>query len=111
MTLSEPTIGPAEISGIDLLCPHLYATRDPQIIWSYLRRHAPVHHQSLPDGRAFWVVTRHSDVVRVLSDHGSFTSEKGTMLCILGSDDPAGGRMMAVTDPPNHSRLRDPLVR
>ncbi|MFF9118726.1 cytochrome P450 [Streptomyces massasporeus] len=51
-------------------------------------------------------MTRHQDARRVLRDHEVFTSERGNLLTTLGSDDVASGRMVTVTDPPRHARLR-----
>jgi cytochrome P450 len=54
-------------------------------------------------------VTRHADVDRVLRDHRSFTSTRGTFLNVLGRPDPAAGRQLAVSDPPRHTTMRSPL--
>jgi cytochrome P450 len=59
--------------------------------------------------RGFWSVTRYADVGRVLHDHASFTSERGTLLNLLGKPDPASRRQLAATDPPMHDRMRAPL--
>jgi len=70
----------------------------------------PVHWR--PErGMGYWSVTRYAEVDRVLRETATFTSERGTMLCLLGKDDPAAGRQMAATDPPRHRQLRDPLQR
>jgi cytochrome P450 len=94
----------------DLVAPGLYGTGDPHRIWRRMRRGSPVSWQPVDDG-GFWSVTRYHDVERVLRDHGTFTSERGSLLNLLGRDDPAGGRQMAVTDPPRHTRMRAPLQR
>lgn len=62
-------------------------------------------------GLGYWSVTRYADVDMVLRDTPAFTSERGTMLCLLGQQDPAAGRQMAATDPPRHRQLREPLQR
>src|SRR5436305_3875155 len=76
-----------------------------------MRQREPVRWQQLPDGRGFWSVTKYADVSDVLRDHTRFTSSQGTLLSILGGTDPAGGKMMAATDPPRHGALREPLNR
>lgn len=100
-----------DLSTVDLFDPELYASGDPHPIWQALRRYAPAHHQRLADGREFWSVTRYGDACRVLSDHTEFTSQRGTLLNALGRGDSAGGQMMAATDPPRHTALREPLAR
>ncbi|MQY12851.1 Steroid C26-monooxygenase [Streptomyces sp. RB5] len=97
--------------SVDLFDPALYATGDPHAVWHVLRARSPVHKQTLPDGRSFWSVTRYRDVNDVLRDHTRFTSSKGTLLSILGSPDPAGGKMMAASDPPVHTAIREPLMK
>nr|WP_175439426.1 cytochrome P450 [Streptomyces vilmorinianum] len=100
-----------DLDTVDLFDPALYATGDPHRIWHTLRRQAPVHRQTLPDGRSFWSITKYHDVNDVLRDHTRFTSSRGTLLSILGSQDPAGGKMMAASDPPVHTAMREPLMK
>ncbi|WP_377267733.1 cytochrome P450 [Peterkaempfera sp. SMS 1(5)a] len=110
MRIGQPGDSTAvDLDRIDLFTPSLYAAGDPHTLWKALRERAPVHRQLLPDGRAFWSVTRYHDVNEVLRDHTRFTSAKGTLLSILGTDDPAGGTMMAASDPPVHTALREPM--
>ncbi|MFI7241462.1 cytochrome P450 [Streptomyces qinglanensis] len=103
-----PLLDPADI---DLADPQLYAAGDPHAVWLALREEHPVVRQPLRDGRCFWSATRYHDVNEVLRDHTRFTSERGTLLSTLGVDDPAGGKMMAASDPPVHTALREPLSR
>jgi cytochrome P450 len=108
--LSRPNGDPVNLAKVDLAEPQLYANGDPHPIWKHMRAHAPVHWQA--SGRTgFWSVTRLADVGRVLRDHAAFTSQRGTLLNLLGTDDPAGGQQMAATDPPRHAALRSPLQR
>lgn len=110
MRISVPRPGTeVDLDAVDLFDHDLYATGDPHVIWADLRRRAPVHRSTLPDGRSFWSVTRYHDVNDVLRDHTRFTSSRGTLLSILGGTDPAGGKMMAASDPPVHSALREPM--
>jgi cytochrome P450 len=97
-------------SSLDLIDPRLYAG-DPYPIWQGLRAHDPVHWQQAGPNLGFWSVTRYADVDHVLRRHDLFTSEEGSLLTLLGRGDPAGGRQIAVTDPPRHTQLRDRLQR
>jgi cytochrome P450 len=106
-----PASCPFAPDAVDLLDPGLYQDRDPHRVWAELRRHEPVSRQTSADGHGFWSVTRYADADQVLRDHDTFTSERGTLLYLLGRDDPAGGRQMAATDPPRHTELREPLQR
>ena len=95
----------------DLSDPHFYGTGDPHPVWARLRREGPVLRRcQVGDKPEFWVATRHADVSRVLARHREFTSTRGNILTTLGQADIAGGKMLAVTDPPEHNRLKGALV-
>jgi cytochrome P450 len=110
-TPTEADIAAVDLDKVDLFDPSLYSSGDPHPIWAAMRQRAPLHRQVLPDGRAFWSVTRHEDVCRVLGSHREFTSERGSLLEQLGHPDTAAGKMLVATDPPRHSELRRPLAR
>ncbi|MEV7627203.1 cytochrome P450 [Actinoplanes sp. NPDC089786] len=100
-----------DLATVDLFDPGLYASGDPHPIWTAMRERSPVHRQTMPDGRSFWSVTTYDEVNEVLRDHTRFTSQRGTLLSILGGTDPAGGKMMAASDPPVHTAMREPLMK
>jgi cytochrome P450 len=89
----------------------LYTEGGHRDLWAWLRQNEPVRWEPLPSrpGEGFWAVTRYADVERVLRDSDTFTSEQGTLVNLLGKGDPAAGRQLAATDPPQHDRLRLPL--
>lgn len=61
--------------------------------------------------RGFFSIVKYADADRVLRDAATFTSERGTLLDLLGTDDPAGGRQLAVTDPPRHTERQARLKK
>ena len=76
-----------DLSTVDLFDPGLYAEGDPHPIWTTMRETAPLHRQTLKDGRSFASVTRYADACKVLGDSKAFTSERGSLLAgqlILG---------------------------
>lgn len=96
---------------VDLVDPDLYGSGDPHAIWAMHRRIAPVRWHPVGTDRGFWSVTRYADASRVLREYETFSSQRGTLLNLLGTGDPAGGSQMAATDPPRHGELREPLQR
>ena len=92
---------------IDLADPDLYEHGDPDAAWATLRAQAPVYANPGRSGRPFWAVTRYHDAVAVYRDPATFSSARGM---VLGVDpeqgDPASNRMLVVTDPPRHPKLR-----
>src|SRR5690349_8692197 len=108
-----PPVPPDEVDldAVDLTDPRLYSEGDAHSVWRALRQRDPVRWQPVGDSLGFWSVSRFEEADRVLRDHAYFTSQRGTLLNLLGKDDPAGGRQMAVTDPPRHTRMREPVQR
>lgn len=106
MRLTPGPAGDVDLRRVDLFDLDLYTCGDPHTIWDVMRARAPLHHQTLPDGREFWSVTRYGDACRVLGDYREFTSERGTVVTHLGEDDVAAGKLMTSTDPPRHTQVR-----
>ncbi|MFJ4689442.1 cytochrome P450 [Streptomyces sp. NPDC088789] len=96
---------------MDLVNPFLYSSGSAHAIWRRLRATQPVSWHPVRETLGFWSVTTYHESERILRDYSLFTSERGTLLSLLGTDDPAGGTQMAVTDPPRHSAMREPLQR
>lgn len=114
MLLSRPPFGPVAFKDADLLDSGFYARADLHALWTHLRDNEPAYYCDPGDGREpFWVLTRYDDVTRVLREYDTFSSRRGTMLCIidLSMPDFASDDMMPDTDPPRHRRLREPLNR
>ncbi|MET7602076.1 cytochrome P450 [Streptomyces avermitilis] len=98
----------------DVFDPRQYAAGVPHAAYRTLRDHHPVARQAEPEvlgwpaGPGFWAVTRHADVVRVLKDSITYSSQLGaTQIRDPDPDDlPFIRRMMLNQDPPGHGRLR-----
>jgi cytochrome P450 len=89
----------------------LYAGGGAPEVWRHLRAQDRLSWQQVDAKRGFWSVVRFDDADQVLRDYASFTSERGTLVDLLGTNDPAGGRQLAVTDPPRHTEMRGRLQR
>ncbi|WP_154697698.1 cytochrome P450 [Lentzea guizhouensis] len=96
---------------VDLVGPTLYAGDDTYAVWQRMRDHDGLLWHQVDERRGFWSVARFADVDLVLSDYSLFTSERGTLLNLLGTDDPAGGTQLAVTDPPRHTEMQGRLKK
>jgi cytochrome P450 len=84
-----------------------FAERVPHEDFALLRREAPVHWYDWEHGRGFWCITRYDDIVWVLKDWRTFSSETGaTALEDLDPDQLEARQSMLDTDPPDHTRLR-----
>ena len=105
-----------ELADVDLVDLDRFAAGFPHETFDFLRRHAPVwwHPPSpkAPGGEGFWVVSRHADVLAVLRDPATFSSEGGGSRSGGGTtldDLPRGigpGAMLNMMDPPRHDAIR-----
>lgn len=99
------------IADYDLTAPETFQLNDMHGLWSSVRSTSPVYWHPYKDS-GFWVVSRYDDVVAVYRDNEHFTSERGSVLdVLLAGRDPAGGRMLAVTDGPRHRAIRKVMTR
>ncbi|MFI2609385.1 cytochrome P450 [Kitasatospora sp. NPDC018619] len=92
---------------VDLSDPLLYRDSDPEPVWARLRAEHPVYRNERANGEHFWAVMTHRLCTDVLTDPRVFSSENGMRL----DSDPrvlaaAAGKMLNVTDPPRHDRIR-----
>ncbi|PKT74619.1 cytochrome P450 [Streptomyces populi] len=102
--MDPTTIDPATIDVAD---PELYESGDPVALWAHLRATSPVHWNNHPPGPGFWAVMSYRPALEVYRNTDAFTSELGMRI----DSDPAAveaaaGKMLIVTDPPTHPRLR-----
>lgn len=85
----------------------------------WLRANDPVHWHAptpkTPDGEGFWVVSRHAEVMAVLRDPVTFSSDRAGGLRERGGtgikDERSAGTMLNMTDDPQHYRLRSLVSR
>ncbi|MDU0287722.1 cytochrome P450 [Saccharothrix longispora] len=102
---------PVHLGQDDLVDPTLYSDGNAYAVWRELRAIDGVSWRQVDAERGFWSAVRFADADLVLRDHATFTSERGTLLDLLGTDDPAGGTQLAVTDPPRHTEMQGRLKR
>jgi cholest-4-en-3-one 26-monooxygenase len=97
-----------DLSTIDLYDADAYADGVPHDWFAELRRTAPVFRQELEDGRVFWNVTRHADLVAVNRDAATYSSWRATALTTKGVEEMLDEQrmMMLNMDPPEHTKLR-----
>jgi cytochrome P450 len=96
----------------DLTDPDLYAAGDPHGIFARLREEPGLRWHPERDGPGFWAAVRYADCATVYRDTSSYTTRRGTLLGPdRGGPDPAAGKMLVMTDPPRHTKLRHVLNR
>ncbi len=108
------TFGTGALAGVDLSDPQTHARRDLRPIWRRLRDEQPVawHPVKGFQGGGFWVVTRHADALTVYRDSVVYTSTRGNVLAtLLAGGDPAGGKMLVVSDGPRTLAIRRRLLK
>jgi cholest-4-en-3-one 26-monooxygenase len=103
-----------DVTDIDLLDRDRFTRGIPHEWFTWLRANAPVYKHPEPDGPGFWVVSKHADVVACNRDAASFSSDQARG-GVVGLEErtggpteaeQAGGKLMLMIDPPDHTRYR-----
>lgn len=95
--------------NLDIFDPDIYVGGVPHEAFRVLRAEKPVSFQAEPpDGRGFWAVTKHADIVAISKDPGTFSSWRGgTNIPDYPPDSLEVIRMLMVNmDPPQHNKFR-----
>lgn len=95
-------------TSIDIHDPGAYVPAVPHDAFRWLRRNDPVFRQELPEGRGYWALLKHADVVAASRDAATFSAARGSIL-IQDPDPEALARLrtqLLSMDPPEHGRLR-----
>jgi cytochrome P450 len=97
---------------VDLLDHDLFQDHEPWEIFELLQREARVYFHPEPGGRGFWTLTKYDDVLTVLKDPETFSSEIGGAATIedLPEDVLEARRNFLEFDPPKHGTYRRPLA-
>ena len=97
-----------EPASLDVHDPGAYVAGVPHAAFRWLRRNDPVFWQELPEGRGYWALTRHADVVAASRDPATFSAARQSIL--IQDPDPGSLAMLRTQllsmDPPEHGRLR-----
>jgi cytochrome P450 len=111
-----------DLDAIDLTDLDRFADGFPHDVFTQLRRDAPVWWQEptdhTPGGEGFWAITRHAELLAVVRDPVTFSSESGPGRAGAGGtilEDLAPGIgpgvMLNMCDPPTHTRIRGLVSR
>jgi cytochrome P450 len=95
-------------STIDLYDPDRWVDEVPHEAFAWLRRNDPVFWQELPEGRGYWALTTHADVMAASADPATYSAARGG---IVIEDPTAEGLLLQRTqllsmDPPEHNQMR-----
>jgi cytochrome P450 len=102
MTVWSPTDnGHADLSSHDS-----FAEGAPQNTFARLRRDDPVSWCDYRDGKGFWSITRHADIMALNLDNKWMSSAKGIRMEDQTYEEYLARRTFQETDPPDHSRVR-----
>jgi cholest-4-en-3-one 26-monooxygenase len=95
------------LDEIDLLAD-TWEREVPHAMFETLRREAPVFWHPEPDGKGFWAVTRHADVLAISRNNESFSSEVGGTFIPTQTEEQLSKIRLSILnmDPPKHHRYR-----
>lgn len=113
----------AKPDDVDLFELEQFTEGFPHQAFEVLRKQAPVYWYERPGQERFWVISKYDDIVRISADPETFISGKGVVIgddLMAGEMDEAGGgmgfggldsdprgKMLLMSDPPYHTKLRN----
>ena len=107
-----------DLGNVDLTDLDTFADGFPHDIFRLHREQAPVwwHEPTVhtPDGEGFWSVATYDEVLQVLRDPGTYSSETGGDRPYGGTiiqDLPVAGIVLNMMDDPRHARIRRLVTR
>lgn len=92
--------------SLDIADHDSYVHGVPHNSFARLRREDPVHWTSEKDGRGFWSVTRHADILTANKDNATFSSAQGIRIEDQTYEEYLARRTFQETDPPEHRLTR-----
>jgi hypothetical protein len=93
-------------SHADITDHDVYTLGVPHATFLRLRTETPVSFTEERDGRGFWSITRHDDVLFVSRHTELFSSAKGIRLEDMDPEETEARRTIMEMDPPAHTRYR-----
>jgi cytochrome P450 len=91
---------------MDITDHDVYVKGVPHETFAYLRENDPVHWTPEVDGRGFWSITTHEDVLTVSRTTETFSSRQGIRLEDMDEEETEARRTLMEMDAPEHTRLR-----
>ncbi|MFN8953712.1 MAG: hypothetical protein ACK5V9_01755, partial [Burkholderiales bacterium] len=102
MTVWNPTDdGHADLSDHDS-----YVNGTPHNTFKRLRDEDPMAWCNWADGKGFWSVTRHADILELNRNHQRLSSAQGIRMEDQSHEEYMARRTFQETDPPEHTRTR-----
>lgn len=105
MTMGQAALGDVNLEN------DAFLNGVPHETFALLRRAAPVHWYDWKLGEGFWSITKYTDILAVLKDWRTFSSELGANLEDLDPEQIQARKSMLETDPPRHTRLRSLVAK
>ena len=92
--------------NVDLASQDAFNEGAPYATFERLRRDDPVAWCEEQEGKGFWSISRHEDVLRLNKDYKALSSAKGIRMEDQSEDEYEARKTFQETDPPQHSHFR-----
>ncbi len=90
----------------DLASHDTFASGPPHNTFARLRRDEPVHWSDWSEGKGFWSITRHADILELNRQHDLVSSAQGIRMEDQTYEEYLARRTFQETDPPEHMKTR-----
>ena len=92
--------------SVDLSSMDAFNEGAPYATFERLRRDEPVAWFDEANGRGFWAITRHADIMKLNKDAATLSSAKGIRMEDQSEDEYEARKTFQETDPPEHTYFR-----
>lgn len=92
--------------NVDLSSQDAFQEGAPYVTFERMRQEEPIAWCEEADGKGFWSVTRHEDVLRLNKDFKALSSAKGIRMEDQSEDEYEARKTFQETDPPQHTHIR-----
>ena len=91
---------------LDLSDHDSFSSGVPHLTFKRIRNEDPIYWTNEKNGRGFWSITKHSDILKINRDNKIFSSAKGIRIEDQSEEEYLARRTFQETDPPEHRITR-----
>ena len=102
---------PNDDGHADLTSHDTFVKGLPLNTFQRLRKEDPIHWTDWSEGKGFWSITRHADIMAMTRDVETFSSAQGIRMEDQSYEEYMARRTFQETDPPEHSVTRMRMMK
>ena len=102
---------PIDTGFADLTSHDTFSHGVPHKTFARLRDESPVYWTEWSEGKSFWSITRHADIIELNKNNQVFSSAQGIRMEDQSYEEYLARRTFQETDPPEHAQFRSKVLK